>query len=51
MPSLDGDELLPLGSSSRDLSKAEMPDVIELLYAEGATRDVRWADPSEERAA
>lgn len=51
MPSFDGDELLPLGQSSRELSKAEMSDVIELLYAEGAARGVVWTDPTEDVAA
>jgi NinB protein len=39
-PSLDGHEIVALGYHSSDLSKAEMADMIEFLYAEGAKRGV-----------
>jgi hypothetical protein len=44
-PTLDGDSIIALGRSSSDLSKQEMSDMIEMLYAEGAKRGVKWSEP------
>jgi hypothetical protein len=40
VPSLDGQEIVALGYRSSELSKAEMADMIEFLYSEGAKRGV-----------
>ena len=49
VPSLNGDELISVGRSTAELSKAEMSELIELILAEGAKRGVVWG--TEERAA
>ena len=51
VPNLDGTGFVPIGLRSSDLSKQEMTDLIELLFAEGARRGVQWSDPAQERAA
>lgn len=45
-PALHGNGLVPLGISTRRLTKAEMSDLIELLFSWGAERGVIWSDPS-----
>ena len=40
VPSLDGEEIVALGYRSSELSKEEMSDMIELMFAEGAKRAV-----------
>jgi hypothetical protein len=40
VPSLDGQEIVALGYRSSELSKEEMSNLIEFLYAEGAKRGV-----------
>lgn len=50
LPSLDGQSFVPWGQSSSDLSKAEMTDLIELIFAEGAKRGVVFNDSEEEAA-
>lgn len=50
LPSLDGQSFVPWGQSSSDLSKSEMTDLIELIFAEGARRGVVFND-AQERAA
>lgn len=42
LPSLDGKEIIPYGNSSSDLSKQEMSDLIDLIYAWGATHDIKF---------
>lgn len=44
VPSLDGKSFLPLGYSSSDLSKEEMTDLIELMFAWGAENGVVFRD-------
>lgn len=47
VPNLDGTGFVALsGRSSSDLSKGEMSDLIELIYAFGAAREVAWSDPT-----
>lgn len=50
VPSLDGHEILPIGSSSSDLSKSEMSDAIELIHQFGAEHGVVFKEPREEAA-
>lgn len=50
VPSLDGHEILPIGQSSSDLSKAEMSDVIELMTAFGTEHGVVFREPREDAA-
>lgn len=45
-PALHGNGLVPLGISTRRLTKAEMSDLIESLFAFGADKGVVWSDPS-----
>lgn len=46
VPNLDGNGFVNLGRSSSDLSKAEMTDLIELIFAFGAQRGIEWSDPT-----
>jgi hypothetical protein len=45
VPTLDGAGVLSLGRSSADLSKVEMSDLIELIYAFGANHGVVFFEP------
>jgi hypothetical protein len=47
VPNLDGTGFVNLNQSSSDLSKEEMSDMIELMYAWGAQHDVEWTEPSQ----
>lgn len=44
VPNLDGTGFVNLGRSSSDLSKAEMTDLIELIFAYGASHGVEFHD-------
>jgi hypothetical protein len=50
VPNLDGSGFVALGMSTSRLSKREFSDLIELIYAFGAEREVAWSGP-ERRAA
>lgn len=45
VPNLNGDGFVNLGRSSSDLTKEEMSDCLELIYAFGAQRGVVFTDP------
>jgi hypothetical protein len=45
IPSLDGSTFIPWGQSSSDLSKAEMTDLIEFIFAWGAENGVAFNEP------
>ncbi len=47
VPNLDGTGFVNLGRSSSDLSKQEMTDLIELIFAFGAKQDVKFHEPAE----
>jgi NinB protein len=49
-PSLDGEELVPIGFSSSNLSKSEMSDLIDFIAAWGAENGVRFHDDAEAAA-
>lgn len=51
VPNLDGTGFVALGMSTSSMSVREMRDLIELMFAFGAERDVKWTDPKEARAA
>jgi len=51
IPALDGKTFLPWGQSSSDLSKDEMSELIEFLFAWGAANGIVWSDPTQEKAA
>lgn len=51
IPALDGSTFLPWGTSSSDLSKAEMSDLIECIMAWGAQNGVVFSDRPGARAA
>ncbi|UZE52163.1 recombination protein NinB [Rhodopseudomonas sp. P2A-2r] len=46
IPSLNNDTLIPWGQSSSDLSKEEMTDLIEFMFAWGAENGIIWSDPA-----
>jgi NinB protein len=45
MPTLDGNGVMRLGKSTSSLTKAEMSDLIELIYAFGAEHNVVFQEP------
>ncbi|MET4187646.1 hypothetical protein ABIB86_000405 [Bradyrhizobium sp. JR1.7] len=45
LPTLDGKGFFSLGYSSSKLSKEEMSDLIEYIYAWGAENSMVWSDP------
>lgn len=47
VPNLDGDGFVNLGRSSSDLSKQEMTDLIELMFAYGAKHGVTFQDDAQ----
>lgn len=47
VPNLDGNGFVSLGRSSSDLSKGEMSDLIELIFAFGAKHGVKFKDDAE----
>jgi hypothetical protein len=51
VPNLDGTGFVALGMSTSSMSKREMADLIELMFAFGAERGVIWSDPKERQAA
>lgn len=51
VPNLDGTGFVALGMSTSQMSKREMADLITLMFAFGAERDVRWTEPKEREAA
>jgi len=42
-PSLDGNGVVPLGFRSSRLTKVQMSDMIEAIYAYGAEHGVQWS--------
>ena len=50
VPNIDGTGFVNLGSSSADLSREEMSNAIELMFAFGAERGVVFHDEREEAA-
>ena len=50
VPNIDGNGFVSLGRSSSDLSKGEMSDLLELIYAFGAQRGVVFHDQKETAA-
>lgn len=51
VPNLDGTGFVALGMSTSRMSVREMRDLIELMFAFGAERDVKWTDPTQQEAA
>lgn len=47
VPGLEGGFVV-LGTSTRRMSKREFSELIELIYAFGAERGVRWSEPAQE---
>lgn len=46
VPNLQGNGFVNLGRSSSKLSKQEMSDLIELMFAWGAEKGIKWSDPT-----
>lgn len=51
IPALDGSTFLPWGQSSSDLSKQEMTDLIEFMFAWGAEHNIVFNEPVAEAQA
>lgn len=51
LPSLDGSTFIPWGQSSRDLSKEEMSELIEFMFAWGSEHGVVFHEPQQAAAA
>lgn len=51
VPGLDAGTLVPLGLSTRKMSKRELSALQELIYAFGSERGVVWSDPIYQREA
>ena len=51
LPALDGSTFIPWGQSSSDLSKQEMTDLIETIFAWGAEHGVVFHEPAATEAA
>lgn len=45
-PAIDGHGFVPLGTSSSRLTKSEMSNLIEFLFAFGAENGIVWSDPT-----
>lgn len=50
LPALNGGGFVPLGYSTRVLSKRDFSDLIEAIYAYGSEHGVRWSEPMERAA-
>jgi hypothetical protein len=50
LPALNGQGFVPIGYRSSDLSKAEMTELIELMFAWGAEHGVTFHDDRQEAA-
>jgi len=48
IPSLDNSTFIPWGQSSSDLSKSEMTELIEFIFAWGAEHGVVFHEPAEQ---
>lgn len=44
---LDGDNFVFLGMRTHKMTKDQMIDLIELIYAFGGEREVKWSEPDE----
>lgn len=45
VPGIDGGFVV-IGARTRNMTIREMSDLVELMYAFGAERDVQWSDPA-----
>lgn len=45
VPGIDGGFVV-IGARTRNMTIREMSDLVELMYAFGAERDVKWSDPA-----
>ena len=50
VPNIEGTGFVPLGRSSSKLTKQEMTDLIELIFAFGAKHGVAFSEPEEKAA-
>lgn len=50
-PALDGEGVVAIGFRSSHLTKDEMSDMIEAIYAYGSEHGVQWSEPGQERPA
>ena len=47
VPGIDGGFVV-IGARTRNMTIREMSDLVELMYAFGAERDVKWSEPAEQ---
>jgi hypothetical protein len=50
VPGIDNGSFVPLGMRTSDMSKHEISDLLELIYAFGAEHDVKWTEPKDKKA-
>jgi hypothetical protein len=50
-PALDGNGVVPIGFRSSRLTKDEMGELIEAIYAYGAEHNVEWSEPDKPQSA
>lgn len=51
VPNLDGTGFVALGQSTSKMGKRQFADLIELIYAFGSERGVKWSEPVDRRVA
>jgi hypothetical protein len=51
LPAIEGEGIFPVGLKSSTLTVTQFAGLIELIYAYGAKRDVKWSEPIAERRA
>ena len=51
LPVLEGQGSFPVGMRSSELTVEQFSALVELIYAFGAKRDVRWSEPRQDEAA
>lgn len=49
VPNLDGTGFVALGQSTSRMSKREISELLELMYAFGAEKGVIWTEPKQEK--
>lgn len=47
LPNIEGDGWIALGTRTSEMTVGEMAELIECIYAYGASKDVKWSLPNE----
>jgi len=48
LPNIEGDGWIALGTRTSEMGVGEMGELIECIYAYGASKDVIWSEPKED---